>query len=216
MYFCFLNITQIFSQVSWTLDIILWLGRLRQEIKEFKASLCDIGRLFKAKKKIIFKVLLFFPLMKSKASENSRTVCVLDLFILRYMMFSGIVLCSMDSFFFFGLKNSHCMLYNTYPFIWMDACVPPTSWLSWTMLPWIQGCRYVLRLSWKVLFPRFPFQSVCHLYIGSYWFMCVNFVSCLSSVKVIGGDFRVIHCYGLNICAFSPNSYVEIDSKDKM
>lgn len=46
--------------------------------------------------------------------------------------------------------------------------------------------------------------------------MCVNFVSCLSSVKVIGGGFRVIHYYGLNICASPPNSYVETDSKDKM
>lgn len=45
--------------------------------------------------------------------------------------------------------------------------------------------------------------------------MCVNFVSCLSAVKVIGGGL-VIHCYGLNICAYPPNSCVEIDSKDKM
>lgn len=144
MCFDFSNITQIFPQVSWTLDIILWLGRLRQEIKEFKASLGYIGRLFKAKKiSFIFKILLFFHSWK------------LDLFILRYMMFSGIVVYSMDRF--FCLKNSHCMLYNTYPFIWMDACVPPASWLSWTMPLWIRECRYVLRLPWKVLLPRFLF-----------------------------------------------------------
>lgn len=143
MYLGFLNIAQIFPRVSCTLDIILWLGRLRQEIKGFKASLGYIGRLFKSQKKgFSFKVLLFFFTHEKFQKTLELCVCLTFSFILWY--FQG--LCCIIWIGFFGLKNSHCMLYNTYHSSDGRLCSSRLS-VVMTMLLWIRECRYVLRLS---------------------------------------------------------------------